>query len=412
MSFVHLFHPTRIVRQTIPLPGSKSESNRALVLNRLCGGKLQINNLSNALDTQRLLQILNSNDLTIDVADTGTSMRFLTAMYAVLNEHKIITGTARMQERPISELVNALNDIGFDVRYTEQEGYPPVEIIPIQNLHHLKNEVHIAGHVSSQFISALLLIAPFLPNGLTIHFTTPLRSRPYAEMTVQLLQRIGADASIGKDYCYAKNLPQMEPQEIQIGADWSSASYWYSIAFLAQEAEITFLNLRDDWSQGDCIVSEWMHRFGIETTFTEQGAAIKKRQVKLPEMMKYNFADNPDLVQTFAVMLGAANICTTFSGLESLRLKETDRIAALHNELKKFNLHFDYSEMYDFHQVRGQFQPSSDVVKTYHDHRMAMAFAPLAIINPINIENPGVVAKSYPAFWEHLISAGFELRFG
>lgn len=411
MSTVQLYHPTRVIRQTISLPGSKSESNRALVLNRLCGGKIRLHNLSSAHDTLRLKHLLASANVTIDVADTGTSMRFLTAMYAVLNERKIITGSARMQERPIRELVTALNDIGFNVRYTDREGFPPVEILPIQNLHHLKSVVNIEGHVSSQFISALLLIGPFLPNGLAIHLTTPLRSRPYAEMTIQLLQRIGADAGIDKDYCFAKPISQIEEQDIQVGADWSSASYWYSMAFLAEEAELFFPGLCDDWNQGDCIVSEWMHRFGIETMFTEQGATIIKKQVKLPEMMKYNFADNPDLVQTFAVMLGASNICTTFSGIESLRLKETDRIAALQNELKKINLHFDYSDMYDFYQVRGRFEPTLEPIKTYQDHRMAMAFAPLGLLQTINIENPDVVAKSYPAFWEHLALAGFQLKY-
>ncbi|MCS6933688.1 MAG: hypothetical protein NZM35_00875 [Chitinophagales bacterium] len=409
MQWIKLSHPTRCLRAEIELPGSKSESNRWLILNRLLGGKLNLQRLSAADDTQRLMRLLQSDALIADVEDTGTSMRFLTAMYAALNTHKIITGNARMRERPVRHLVDALCRLGFDVRYREKEGYPPVEIIPIENFNNIKSEVEIAGDVSSQFISALLLIAPFLPRGLKIHFTTSLRSRPYVEMTISILRQLGVDAALTHDTCYAMPLQNIATSHISIGADWSSASYWYSMVFLADDAEISLLGLCDDWRQGDRIIVEWMERFGCETTFSHDGVTLRKRNVQYPRMMKYNFADNPDLVQTFAAMLGAKGVITSFSGIDNLRLKETDRITALQRELQKFNLQFEYASMFDFYQLRGNYQPANLPVKTYGDHRMAMAFAPLALLHPITIENPAVVNKSYPAFWTHLISAGFEV---
>lgn len=409
MSAIKLSHPTRKIKADIHLPGSKSESNRALILNALTGGKLALQNLSDARDTQHLIELLASKESTIDVLDAGTSMRFITAYYCATNQHKIITGTPRMLQRPIAPLVNALSEMGFDVRYLGEDGFPPLEVVPIKSLDRLDDEVFIEGDVSSQFITALLMIAPFLPNGLKVNFTTALASRPYVEMTLAMLERIGVK------HVWASNSVQIAATEVgnhrlAIGADWSAASYWYSIAFLADEAEIMLHGLLDDYTQGDRVVADWMKRFGVLTEFTPQGALIRKVDVEYPKVMKLNFKDNPDLAQTFAAMFAAKGIIATFSGVESLKIKETDRVLALQQELGKMSVRFDYADMYEFYQLKGNFTPPVKPIATYSDHRMAMAFSPLALLAEIAIEDGDVVQKSYPGFWHDLTNAGFEIR--
>ncbi|HLP20954.1 MAG TPA: 3-phosphoshikimate 1-carboxyvinyltransferase [Chitinophagales bacterium] len=405
-----LSHPTRKINTRIRIPGSKSESNRALVLNALTGNKLQIDNLSTARDTQNLLQILTSNDSVADVLDAGTSMRFLTAYYAAANQPKVITGSDRMKERPIAPLVNALSEMGFDVRYKEKEGFPPLEIHPI-SLSKLDDEVWIEGNISSQFITALLLIAPFLEKGLKIKFTTSLTSRPYIDMTLIMLEKLGVKYEWEENAVSVLSLQSsIDNHQFSIGADWSSASYWYSVAFLADEAEIFLEGLKDDYSQGDREMADWMKRFGVITEFNSEGALIRKTNVGYPTLMKMNFAGNPDLAQTFAAMFAAKNIVCNINGIDSLKIKETDRIAALQAELRKMNVHFEYAPMYEFYQLKGDFKFPAEPVKTYNDHRMAMSFAPLALLGEIEIKNPEVVEKSYPTFWDDMKKAGFAVR--
>ncbi|MDB5283420.1 MAG: 3-phosphoshikimate 1-carboxyvinyltransferase [Bacteroidota bacterium] len=407
MSIVRISHPTKRIKARITVPGSKSESNRLLILNALSGNKLTLENLSTARDTRQLVQILSEEKKTIDVLDAGTSMRFLTGYYCASNQHKIITGSERMKERPIGPLVSALSEIGFDVRYLDKEGFPPIEIVPVK-FDRLEKEAFIEGNVSSQFITALLLIAPSLPNGLRLNFTTELTSRPYIEMTLQILQNSGVK------YDWTDNVIEVKPHKLQTGAfsvggDWSSASYWYSIAFLAEEAEIFLEGMKDDWTQGDQAIVDWMKRFGVITEFNSQGALLRKIKVEYPKLMKMSFKDNPDLAQTFAAMFAAKNIYATFNGVETLKIKETDRIEALRNELRKFNVHFDYSEMYEFYQLKGTVRVPEVPIKTYNDHRMAMSFAPLGLLGEIHIEDPQVVEKSYPTFWSDLVKAGFKI---
>jgi 3-phosphoshikimate 1-carboxyvinyltransferase len=408
MSVVKLNHPTRSIKTRVVIPGSKSESNRALILQALSGNRLSITGLSNARDTQRLIQLLDSDDKTIDVLDAGTSMRFLTACYCAANKHKIITGTERMQQRPIAPLVNALREMGFDIRYLGQEGFPPLEIVPV-NLERIANETFIEGNVSSQFITALLLIAPFLPNGLKVNFTTELTSRPYIEMTLKMLAHFGVQHHWAH-HAISISKTELNNAEYKVGADWSSASYWYSIAFLASEAEIFLENLRDDWNQGDRVMADWMKRFGITTEFTNEGALVKKVNAEYTKVIKINFKDNPDLAQTFAGIFAGGGVYGTFSGIESLKIKETDRINALKTELNKMNIQFEYSDMYEFYQLKGHFQLPASPVQTYNDHRMAMSFAPLAMLGNIEIEQPEVVNKSYPGFWDDLRHAGFKVN--
>jgi 3-phosphoshikimate 1-carboxyvinyltransferase len=407
ISSIKLSHTTKKIKAHIKLPGSKSESNRLLILNALSGNKLTINNLSTARDTQNLVQTLASNNKNINVLDAGTSMRFLLAYYCATGAHKILQGTERMNQRPIAPLVNALSEMGFDIRYNNVEGQAPLEILPV-DLAKTEPETFIAGNVSSQFITALLLIGPFLPKGLQIHFTSPAVSRPYIEMTLQLLKHFGINTTWQGDIIAVPGQP-IHAGHYTVQADWSSAAYWYSIAFLADEAEIYLEGLKDDWSQGDRAVADWMKRFGIATDFDNGGALVRKTTAEYPLLMKLNFTDNPDLAQTFAAMFAGANICGTFSGIDSLKLKETDRIAALQAELLKMNVHFQYADMYEFYQLKGKFTLPQSPIATYNDHRMAMSFAPLALLGPITIENPGVVEKSYPGFWEDLQLAGFDV---
>ncbi len=403
-----VFHPTRKIKAHLKLPGSKSESNRALVLNALSANKLTLHNLSTARDTQILIDVLSHDDTLIDVLDAGTAMRFLTAYYCVTNRHKIISGSQHLNQRPIAPLVNALSEMGFDIRYKANENFPPLEVHPV-NTSKIADEVWVEGNISSQFITALLLIAPFLLHGLRIKFTTELVSKPYIEMTVKMLREIGAQITWENNYIVVEPLPEFsDTQTLTITPDWSAASYWYSIAFLADEAEILLEGLQDDYTQGDRVMADWMKRFGVMTEFHSTGATLRKTEVNYPTLMKLNFKDNPDIAQTFAFMFAAKNICCTFSGIESLKIKETNRIAALQNELLKVNVHFNYAPMYRFYQLKGEFKPSASAFKTYNDHRMAMCIAPLALTSPVEIENAEVVQKSYPEFWLHLQQAGFE----
>jgi 3-phosphoshikimate 1-carboxyvinyltransferase len=408
MKVVTVSHPTKKIHARIRIPGSKSESNRALILNALSGNQLKLDNLSTARDTQRLIELLSSSQKTIDVLDAGTSMRFLTAYYCAIGQNKIITGTDRMQQRTIAPLVSALSELGFDVRYTGNEGFPPVEIVPVDHAK-IGNEAFVEGNISSQFITALLLIAPFLPDGLKLNFTGELTSKPYIEMTLEMLKHFGVGYTWTENSITIQKTP-LASNSFAVGADWSSASYWYTVAFLADEAEIMLEGLRDDWYQGDRVVADWMKRFGVTTQFTSEGALLKKVKAEYPLMMKLNFKDNPDLAQTFAVLFASGNISAIFNGIDSLKIKETDRIVALKNELGKLGVNFDYSDMYEFYQLKGKLQLPSSPIQTYHDHRMAMSFASLGLLGPVQIEDPEVVNKSYPEFWEHLSTAGFEIK--
>ena len=409
MKLVKISHPTKKIVARIRIPGSKSESNRALILNALSGNQLKLENLSTARDTQRLIQLLTSEEKTLDVLDAGSSMRFLTAYYCATNQNKIITGTGRMQQRPLAPLIAALREMGFNIRCLGREGFAPVEIIPVNTdlIHH---EASIEGGISSQFITSLLLIAPFLPGGLKLNFTSELTSKPYIDMTLNMLDHFGVKHQWeGNSITILKT--KLTSQGYEVSSDWSSASYWYSIAFAANEAEIFIEGLRDDWNQGDRVMADWMKRFGVTTEFTEEGALLRKVVTEYPKVIKINFKDNPDLAQTFAGLFAAGGVYGTFSGIDSLKLKETDRVAALKTELGKMNIHFEYSEMYEFYQLRGELHLPAAPINTYHDHRMAMSFAPLGMLGPIEIEDPEVVNKSYPGFWDDLSNAGFEIQY-
>ncbi len=405
-------HPTKKLAVTIELTASKSESNRALIIQALCSEKFEIKNLASAQDTETLAKILSSPDSElIDVGPAGTTMRFLTAYFATKIGTRTLTGSDRMKKRPIGILVNALRDLGAHIQYLDKEGFPPLKITGKA----LKGgEIEMDGNVSSQFISALLLISPELQNGLVINFKSKVTSRPYIDMTLNMLEEFRVygqwhenSISVSKQNYHKKS---EEDYAYEVEADWSAASYWYAMVALSEEADLTIKGLKNPSLQGDSILSDVFTFFGVKTEFVPGGIKITKNRIK-DEHFGFDFADCPDIAQTVAVVVSALNIPALFNGVHTLRIKETDRVEALKIELKKLG-----TEVEILNDNSVKINPSSDIkhpasVDTYEDHRMAMAFSALAMkLENITIENPEVVKKSYPNFWNDLKSLGFEIK--
>lgn len=309
-----------------------------------------------------------------------------------------------MCERPIGKLVDALRNIGFKLNYVRSEGFPPVEIIPVENKF-LKNKITVDAGESSQYISALLMIAPLLPIGLILTLEGKVVSRPYVELTLNTMSRFGISYEWDKNVIHIKN-QEYSRKEIEIESDWTAASYWFSIAALSKSAEIDLHGLKENSFQGDKIIAEWMKKFGVHSSFYTDGIKIKKAGEPVEKEMTFDFSNNPDLVQTILVLAAAKDVNLKVSGLKSLRIKETDRVAALQAELAKCNARLNQTGDDQFELISNYRKPI-DRIETYNDHRMALAFAPLALMNEIIISNPLVVSKSYPGFWEHLKEAGF-----
>ncbi len=408
---MHLSWPGGPLRGTAQLPASKSEANRALILQALAGGGT-LGNLSDANDTQLMRRLLAAAPGTAELSaeDAGTVMRFLTAYLAVTNWRGRLTGTARMQERPIKVLVDALRQAGARLTYLSNDGYPPLEIGGFTAAANttVPTALSVRGDISSQYISALLMVGPRLPGGLRLTLTGHIGSRPYINMTVALMQRFGADYSAEGDVLTVRP-GAYRPTDYVIESDWSAASYWYALVALAPAgSDITLPGLRRESLQGDQAIAEMMTRFGVETTFLPE--AVHLRQVPLTpptEIPVLDFTDCPDLAQTVAVVAAALARPVDMTGLESLRIKETDRIAALQTELARFGGDLRDLGAGRFRAESVGFVVSGQSVATYHDHRMAMAFAPLAMCGPLAIESPTVVRKSYPQFWQELASSGF-----
>ena len=398
------------LKGSIQLPSSKSESNRALIIQQLCTENTTIENLSSAADTQVLEQILfeyKSGGSTFDVKLAGTAMRFLTAFFASRDCNVILTGSERMKQRPIEILVNALKQIDANIEYIEKLGFPPIKIIgkKLQG-----GKISMDGSVSSQYITALLLIAPTLSSGLEIELTGKITSEPYIEMTIQMMAHFGAE--VKRD----GNILQIKPQlytakKYVVESDWSAASYWYAMAALSEEADIELIGLKRNSLQGDGVLSKLFEMFGVETTYNENTVHISKVSKQLPNTFEYDFSDCPDLAQTVAVIIAALKIPSKFSGLETLLIKETNRVEALKNELGKMGVEVIILNNGSIEIIPSQrINASNIVIETYDDHRMAMAFAPLAlIIENLKINNPSVVEKSYPNYWEHLKKIGFSI---
>lgn len=394
----------------INLPRSKSISNRMLIIEALSDGKLQIQNLSDANDTRILKSVLDNPGSKINVEDAGTAMRFLTAYFATKKGTWIIEGNDRMNFRPIGPLVDALTQLGANIEYLDKDGYPPIKI---KGGNLAGKEVSIKADMSSQFISALMMIGPALKDGLVIKLVGKVLSFPYIKMTAGLMRLSGIHLEYDKKEVkiwpgsYKKGTVSVEP-------DWSAASYWYELAAMCESAEIKLNGLRSESLQGDNVLMNIFNRLGVATEFTDKGLTIRKTGLgfSLPETFQYNFSDCPDLAQTLAVTCAALNIPAKLEGLSNLPLKETDRIQALIDELAKMgvsvvNLN---NEGIGITPHRGNLNLSSEPIKTYNDHRMAMAFSPVAMkTKSICLDRSNVIEKSYPNYWNDLKKFNFTL---
>ena len=399
--------PEERLRASVQLPASKSISNRALILNALSYSPYDIQNLSDCDDTEVMVKALNSDSRDFDIKAAGTAMRFLTAFLSKIVGGWTITGTERMENRPIKLLVDALNSLGARIEYIEKEGYPPLRIFgsALQG-----GEISLAGGVSSQYISALLMIAPLMEKGLTLHLEGNIISRPYINLTLQLMEQFGVKAIWNGQTI--KILPQeYKPIRFTVESDWSAASYWYSIMALSKNAEIELLGLFKNSLQGDAAGAKLFAQLGVGTTFTDRGVVLKYNGNAVKKLI-YNFVNEPDLAQTFVVTCVLLNIPFRFTGLQSLKIKETDRIEALKTELRKLGYLLTDSNDSILEWNGERCEPEADpIIATYEDHRMAMAFAPAALVLPkgLKVADPEVVTKSYPAYWEDLRKAGFAL---
>lgn len=394
-----------LAKTIIELPASKSIANRALILDALSGGHSRLWNISHARDTQTLQRLLRSLDNEWDVLDAGTTMRFLTAFAAVKCDHQILTGTPRMQERPIKILADALRSLGADIHYLKNEGYPPLQVTKLTE--QLTDRISIRGDVSSQYISALMMIAPALPQGLIIELTGHIGSRPYINMTLQVMKAFGLNGSFRKNLIDIPHQTYQPTSNYTIEPDWSAASYWYGLVALCEGGEILLKDLQENSIQGDKKIANYMQCLGVETTFIPEGALLTKSAPQ--REATFNFSDCPDLAQTVAVVCALKGIPCKMRGLESLRIKETDRIAALQAELSKLGALL-VEENREWELIPSQKDtPAHLTFETYHDHRMAMSLAPVSTQTDITIQDPDVVNKSYPHFWEDLSKAGFIL---
>jgi len=396
------------IHTTIQLPSSKSISNRALIINALGNGTHHPENLSDCDDTRVMIRALNDDKETIDIMAAGTAMRFLTAYLSVTPGTRIITGTERMQQRPIQVLVNALRELGADIEYVANDGFPPLRITGRELR---KDTISLPGNVSSQYISALLMIAPVLTNGLTIRLTGDIISRPYINLTLQLMNDFGVRAEWTDDHRLKVEPQAYHSTPFYVESDWSAASYWYQIVALSKEAEVTLPGLFKDSYQGDSQVAGIFRSLGVETIYKDKTVILKKNG-KSVERLDYDFINQPDLAQTFVVTCALLNIPFRFSGLQSLKIKETDRMAALITEMRKLGyiLHETDGSVLSWEGERCTTE-EHPAIDTYEDHRMAMAFAPTCLALPeILINNPQVVSKSYPRYWEDLRQAGFIIK--
>lgn len=413
------------LRASIQLPASKSISNRALILHSLAQSNIVPCNLSDCDDTRVMIRALNETSEQIDILAAGTAMRFLTAYLSVTPGTRTITGTKRMQQRPIRILVDALRKLGAQIEYAANEGFPPLRITGTE----LKGEeISLAGNISSQYISALLMIGAMLPKGLRLHLTGDIISRPYINLTLQLMRDFGAKAEWTSENSITVHPGGYQEVPFTVESDWSAASYWYQMVALQgiknkkiekQEKgsfntltypEIELLGLFPHSYQGDSRGAEVFSKLGVRTEYTDHGVKLTSIGVPVARLVE-DFVDIPDLAQTFVVTCCLMNIPFRFTGLQSLKIKETDRIIALITELRKLG-YVVRSEQDSILSWDGERCPAEaePVISTYEDHRMAMAFAPACLVLPqIQIDEPQVVSKSYPSYWESLQEAGLKV---
>ncbi|MCK9218986.1 MAG: 3-phosphoshikimate 1-carboxyvinyltransferase [Bacteroidales bacterium] len=409
----------KVLRGNLVLPASKSISNRLLIIRALGGKDIDIRNLSDAADTLLLTRLLENIDQTnglkkvveLDTNTAGTVMRFLTAYLSLQPGHWVLTGSDRMKQRPIYILVEALQSLGASIDYLAKLGYPP---ILIKGTPFCGSEVAIDPGVSSQFGTALLLIAPYLPHGLVLQYKGPVISSPYIQMTIRLMKYFGARIKAGKTRIHVQQ-GNYKPRTFLVEADWSAAAFWYEAAVFAEEVDLDLQGLYIDSLQGDSILPEIYQNFGIRTDFTSTGVHLSKTHKKM-DGFSYDFTDYPDIAPSVIATCAGLGIRGRFEGLKTLRIKESDRLLALKHEIEKFgseveiSVSMDLIQSLEFKSMNTRFLPDLSF-ESYGDHRMAMTFAPFALKSGrVRIINPEVVAKSYPRFWEHLVELGFVIH--
>ena len=391
--------PKALINTTITLPASKSISNRLLLLNALSYSPYAIENLSESDDTRVMQQAMASNSNTFDVGAAGTSMRFLTAFLAKTVGEWTITGSERMKQRPIRILVDALNQLGGKVEYIENKGFPPLKIFGSALT---GGEISLNGGISSQYISALMMIAPYMQKGLKINLQGNVISTPYILMTKKMMEDFGVKIDFSGDKISIR--PQIyNPVRFRVESDWSAASYWYEILSLSGKGKIRLKGLKKESYQGDSEIAEIFKSLGVTTEYAEDGVILLPNKETLVKNFFLDFTNIPDLAQTVAVTCCLKDITFIFSGLQSLKIKETNRIEALIHELRKLGyvLHepAEGTLAWNGEKCTADEDP---VISTYEDHRMAMAFAPAALLQSVTIRNPSVVSKSYPNFWHDI----------
>ena len=404
----HLSKNNKTINGVIEIGGSKSESNRLLMLRKYLSD-FKITNLSKSDDTKTLIDALINTNKIIDVNHAGTAMRFLLSYYASKpNSEVTLTGSARMKSRPISILVKALRDLGAKIEYKEKEGYPPIKITGKKII---SNQVSLPGNVSSQYISSLMMLGVKLDNGIKLNLEGSITSKPYILMTKKLIEKIGYNVIINNDQIEVLGNNKSLDKIVEVESDWSSASYFYSIVAFSKDAKITLKTFKRNSIQGDSIISEIYQKLGVETRYEKDYIIISKNKTaNLPKRLKLNLSDSPDLAQTIAVTCLGLGIECELSGLHTLKIKETDRIEALKKEFIKLgvdNIKTSDNTIY----FKGDQQLNNNIkIETYQDHRMALSFAALAVIIDISIESPNVVSKSFPNYWKNLKTLGFKIN--
>ncbi|THH39347.1 3-phosphoshikimate 1-carboxyvinyltransferase [Neolewinella litorea] len=399
------------------LTGSKSIANRALLIRALTPGGFEIDGLAAADDTVRLQQLLESDEEVLDCGPAGTTYRFLTGYLCRRRGTQILTGSARMKERPIGILVDALRSLGADIEYAEKEGYPPLRIG--YSALDRSDRVSIAADTSSQYISSLLMLAPTLPTGLKLTLEGEIVSLPYIKMTLALMQHFGVHHH-WEGQTIVINPQYYQARSFTVEADWSAASYYYSLAALAESADLKIDGLFAESLQGDAVVQQLYEEFGVTTTFTETGVRLQKAAgTPPPPLFEHNFVECPDIAQTLMGTCAGLGVQGLYSGLQTLFIKETDRVKAMKTELAKVGVSLykipphmteKTGVRYFAQEGRADFAGGTPRFATYHDHRMAMALAPLALLHPVEVEHPEVVNKSYPDFYRDLQTIGLTTK--
>lgn len=414
---IEIVKPKGIIDVTILISGSKSISNRLLLLNHFLKLNQTLINCSESEDTRLLneaLQLISStSNAKIDIKHAGTNMRFLTALLSATKGDWVLTGSERMKQRPIAELVNALQQVGARISYIEKEGFPPLKII---GGHLNGNHIQMDASISSQFVSALILVAALLENGLTIETKGTIVSKPYVIMTIELLKQLGQEVLQVNNAIHVNPIrhksSNTNQQNFEIESDWSSASYWYSICALSKGSRITLESFKEKSLQADSALVKLYDSLGVKTIFENNGI-ILQNQLPSVNVFEYDFTDCPDIAQTIAVTCFALGIKANLKGLKTLKMKETDRIFALRTELEKCGATVTFNdESVQISSKRNNDINLNDIyINTYQDHRMALSFAPLAFIfHSVIIDDEQVIEKSYPGFWKDLRSAGFRVE--